>query len=88
MSRRITIIIARENFVNLIIAAEVFEHLYSLINFIAKTARVLKPGGSKHRGQTLKHRGQTLKHRGQTLAFVFSLLMDQLFQDFFREFQQ
>jgi cyclopropane fatty-acyl-phospholipid synthase-like methyltransferase len=45
MSRRITIIIARENFVNLIIAAEVFEHLYSLINFIAKTARVLKPGG-------------------------------------------
>ena len=34
-----------ENSVDLIIAAEVFEHLYSPINFIAQAARVLKPGG-------------------------------------------
>ena len=34
-----------DNSVDLIIAAEVFEHLYSPINFIAQAARVLKPGG-------------------------------------------
>ena len=33
------------NSVDLIIAGEMFEHLYSPINFIAQTARILKPGG-------------------------------------------
>lgn len=34
-----------DNSVDLIVAAEVFEHLYSPINFISQSARVLKPGG-------------------------------------------